>query len=244
MNANATLICWSEAMQLLRESGDDLILNQFLNHANYVVLDCFETLEPDELPITNVDLLFFLGIVRDCCSAPDFLRAVLDRRPDLSVFDQMISVRASRKAVLLCAEPDDTKMYRALSTILGLTRNYFLDKLDNDATVGFVCFREAMKLLDSVEHSTRMSPGDYREAIARPDSAEHFITMTLLHYANHTALMALTSRRQRPAADLDLYFFTTVMERFYRDHDFLRRVLNGEDLRWFSDGTPTDHLFA
>lgn len=40
---------------------------------------------------------------------------------------------------------------------------------------------------------------------------------------------------REPVADFDLKFFVEVMIEFCRDHESLKKILAGEDLRWFDD---------
>jgi hypothetical protein len=212
-----TLLRWDEARNRLHDVSSDLILAQLSNNAHFVLLETLKANNPKMMPVSSFDVFFFLGVVGELCRDRGFLRAVLDQGPQesLAQFEiQMAGVRTSEKVCALShqletGQIEERNLYRDLGSILSRPRDSF------DQLVGFVRFEEAMRLLAAIANS---------------------ITRTLMHYSNWIALMGLTSRNHRAVGEFDLCFFTGTMERFFSNHDFLKRVLNGENLGWFPDG--------
>jgi hypothetical protein len=46
---------------------------------------------------------------------------------------------------------------------------------------------------------------------------------------------AYANSKKKPISDFDLRFFVDAMLEFCNDHETLKRILAGEDLRWFDD---------
>lgn len=57
----------------------------------------------------------------------------------------------------------------------------------------------------------------------------------LMNLAYYHVVKLYTSGEKILACDSDLSFFMEVMKKVFSDKEYIRRVLNGEDLRWFSD---------
>lgn len=72
-------------------------------------------------------------------------------------------------------------------------------------------------------------------------SEKDLITNQLLNKATMCVVKALANSEKQPIADFDLKFFVEVMIEFCRDHENLKKILAGEDLRWFDEeeiGSP------
>src|SRR6185295_19015037 len=80
-----TLIHVDEAMELLRQSKDDLVMDQLLSYANFVVLGRFKSDSAEELPVADFDLSFYLKAIERFCQEQVFLKAVLAHE-ELSAF--------------------------------------------------------------------------------------------------------------------------------------------------------------
>jgi lipase chaperone LimK len=78
------------------------------------------------------------------------------------------------------------------------------------------------------------------EAIEVLRSIENPITSQLMNIANFEVLKRFLQSKEFPVADFDLRFFMEVMRDFCSDHETLRKVLDGEDLRLFSDDFQND----
>jgi hypothetical protein len=62
------------------------------------------------------------------------------------------------------------------------------------------------------------------------------ITANLMHRAAHVLLLRMMRREKAPAADFDLEFFIEVIQEFVRDHDALRKSLDGSgEEEWLPD---------
>lgn len=229
MEKKVELVRWNEAMKLLKESKDHLMLDQLLNHANYVVIGCLQVDSLPDLPITDFDLDFFLSTVEKFCERPDFLRAVL-RNEEPSEFDSlMMKVRASQRLASANETLDEGRLYSVLASILTLPVSFVENIRNDNSVVKLVRFQEGLTLLGT---------------------ADDPITATLLHYANYLALAGLAPRWEQSNVnypyfkypDFDHYFFIRVMKEFCGKHDFLSRVVEGADLRWFSDNEEVNHF--
>jgi hypothetical protein len=241
MKEQVSLIRWDEAMQLLEATKNVLSLNQLVNYANFIVLGHFNKNQREELPVDDFDLYFFLKTVRDFSVDQSFLKTVLDSG-DLSSFrEQMHQVEISRKLSPVYFRFGERRFYQALiEDFRGYIDRVLINQITADEqtelTIGVVRLREATSFLLDEEFDP--------------------ITATLIHYAHYLAWnnflfgyvwehKMLSFWHPPPAAGFDLYFFMRVMLRFCSDHLFLRKVLNGEDLRWFPDeDDQRDHLLT
>lgn len=76
---------------------------------------------------------------------------------------------------------------------------------------------------------------NWDEAMKLLGSVEDKATSQLMNMANFEVLKRFFQLKHFPAADFDLRFFMEVMLEFCSDHDTLRKILAGEDVRMFSD---------
>lgn len=77
------------------------------------------------------------------------------------------------------------------------------------------------------------------EAMELLRSVNDPITSQLMNMANFAVLRKTLQAKEHPVADFDLRFFFEVMADFCSDHETLRKVLAGEDMRLWSDD-PAD----
>lgn len=63
------------------------------------------------------------------------------------------------------------------------------------------------------------------------------ITGQLMNMANFEVLRKAVQLKEFPIASFDMGFFMDVMKSFCSDHETLRKILSGEDLRLFDDAT-------
>ena len=66
-------------------------------------------------------------------------------------------------------------------------------------------------------------------------SVEDLTTNQLLNKANMCILSKYMQNRELLMSDFDLKFFLEAMLEFCSDHENLKRILDGENLRWFDD---------
>ena len=66
-------------------------------------------------------------------------------------------------------------------------------------------------------------------------SVDDPITSQLMNMANFEVVKKVIELKEFPVASFDMRFFMDVMRSFCSDHDTLRKVLSGEDLRVFED---------
>ncbi len=66
-------------------------------------------------------------------------------------------------------------------------------------------------------------------------SVKDLTTSQLMNIAGTLIIKRYLKQEGLPITDFDLKFFMEVMMEFCGDHDTLRRILDGEDLRWFAD---------
>ncbi|MCI0485598.1 MAG: hypothetical protein L0229_03255 [Blastocatellia bacterium] len=238
MEKNVNLIRWEEAKSLLAKvkEENDLALDQFLNNVNYIVLCHFNSRDPEQLPVTDFDLYFFLKAVEQFFENRDFIRSVIagedlsefrDERHKVSISERLRDYsEAGRRN--LCLRLKDIFKAEMNPSLAKAIFDYYRGKTD-DVPIGLVRMEEAMGLL----------------ARPRGSSSEDRITYKLMHYASYFLWSDVVSGENGPAVDLDLYFSMQVIKEFCEDHAFLKRVLSGEDLRWFSDSDDEgDHLIV
>ena len=60
----------------------------------------------------------------------------------------------------------------------------------------------------------------------------------LMNMAFFQVIKWYTSGEKMIASDFDICFFTEVMKEVFSDKATIQRILNGEDLRWFTDEEP------
>lgn len=229
MSKDSTLIRWNEAMNLLRSSRNLLSLNQLLSYANYLVITRFQSEDSEELPVADFDLYFFLNTVRDFCLDQSYLKAVLDKSDDEADFsslhssfpEQMDKVRSSH----LLWEKYKPFSAKKWEYYVGWKRNFYR------------CSGEALGIYPNKEIISEASIARIKKAFGFLYSSRHPLTDLLMHCAHYAFWNRFLSSRinTQPFGDFDLYFFLKAMEQFCDNHTFLRKVLNGEDLRWSSD---------
>ena len=241
MGEGVTLIRWNEATELLRQVKDDLVMDQLLNYANYVVLKRFQSQGVDELPKADFDLYFYLETVKQICEKRDPLRGVLAKEDSwdfIKYIEQRDELHKSMRLVYYCMteRPDDSSFYKMLDALLETSQSPHLDSpfqpyrnsKSNKEMARLLRWRESMLALSNqIELSHR---GYSLSADNIP-----------LLYSVYVVLRRLREGDEPPAADFDLYFFVRAMQEFFSDHSFLSKILAGEDLRWFSDmDAPTE----
>jgi hypothetical protein len=69
------------------------------------------------------------------------------------------------------------------------------------------------------------------EAMELLNSVEDLTTSQLMNRANFVVLRRFNEEGQLPVADFDLRYFMEIIHEFCSDHESLRRILQGEDLR-------------
>ena len=82
----------------------------------------------------------------------------------------------------------------------------------------------------------------HERSLLRQDEAWEFlrntrdpITNQLLNCAVFHIIQRFISNQSAPIADLDLRFLLEALEGLFNDHETLKRILNGEDLRWWTN---------
>jgi hypothetical protein len=60
-------------------------------------------------------------------------------------------------------------------------------------------------------------------------------TNQLLNKATMCIVHTYMNSKEQPVSNFDLRFFVEAMLEFCNDHETLKRILAGEDLRWFDD---------
>jgi hypothetical protein len=74
------------------------------------------------------------------------------------------------------------------------------------------------------------------EAMELLRSVDDSITNQLMNRANFEIIKKFSERRGLPVADFDLRFFMEVMLEFCGQHTVIKKILDGEDLRpWTED---------
>lgn len=231
MKRSVNLTRWDEAMNLLETFKHDLVLCQLLNNANYLVLCRVNATNQEVLPAKDIDLYFLLKAVKRTCWERSFLKTVLSEG-DLWVFDKeirRISISQTLAAEYL-AFGGNQGFYTELDSIFGRPIDEYLRKAianynrdpQGEEPVGLINIAKAMEFL-----------------IPEKEKA----TSTLMYYAHYFVWQGIVYGKNRPSTSFDLYFFMQVMRDFFSNRDFLMRVLEGEDLRWFSDlDSDNDHL--
>jgi hypothetical protein len=73
------------------------------------------------------------------------------------------------------------------------------------------------------------------EAMELLSSVKDLVANQLMNQANFYVIKRFVARETAPASDFDLRFFMEVMEELFNDQEVLRRILNGEDLRIWTD---------
>ena len=76
------------------------------------------------------------------------------------------------------------------------------------------------------------------EAMKLLKSVEDPVTNQLMNMANFEVLRRFLHRDGLPVSDFDLRFFIEAMKDFCSQHDNLRKILAGEDLRAWTDDDP------
>ena len=66
-------------------------------------------------------------------------------------------------------------------------------------------------------------------------SVDDLMVSQLMNLAHFQMVKWYTSSEKPIAGDFDVCFFMEVMREVFSDKETLRRILNGEDLRWWSD---------
>lgn len=66
-------------------------------------------------------------------------------------------------------------------------------------------------------------------------SVKDMTTNQLLNKATMCIVQAYANPDKKPVSDFDLKFFVDAMLIFCSDHENLKKILAGEDLRWFDD---------
>jgi hypothetical protein len=66
-------------------------------------------------------------------------------------------------------------------------------------------------------------------------SVKDQITLQILGMATTCVMRKFIENKHLPVADFDMRFFSEAMLDFCNKHENLRRILAGEDLRWFDD---------
>jgi hypothetical protein len=75
----------------------------------------------------------------------------------------------------------------------------------------------------------------WNEAVAILRSVNDPVTSQLMNVANFEVIRRFSKQEELPNGDFDMQFFMSVLKNFCSDHDTLRRILSGEDLRLFSE---------
>jgi hypothetical protein len=73
------------------------------------------------------------------------------------------------------------------------------------------------------------------EAMELLNSVKDLVANQLMNRANFYVTKRFMARETAPVSDFDLRFFMEVMEELFNDQEALRRILNGEDLRVWTD---------
>lgn len=66
-------------------------------------------------------------------------------------------------------------------------------------------------------------------------SVDDLMVSQLMNLARFQVIKWYTSGEKVIAGDFDICFFMEVMKEVFSDKGTIQRILNGEDLRWFSD---------
>ncbi|MFN0141015.1 MAG: hypothetical protein ACKVQW_13135 [Pyrinomonadaceae bacterium] len=73
------------------------------------------------------------------------------------------------------------------------------------------------------------------ESAKLQNSIQDLITKQLLEMAGTCVMRKFIENKSLPISDFDMRFFSEAMLDFCSSHEDLRRILAGEDLRWFDE---------
>ena len=219
LNEKSPMVGWEEAMDLLG-SLQDMTTSQLLNYATFIVLGYLKN-EPK--PSHRFDFLFFLDCVKEFSANKDFLKSVLDSKAEsfpseYAKIEKDIDLLKGYKCELPSTIETKTD-FTKLSCFVNLNKSpSFLiplfERINRTGHIRLLELHPAMKLISTIENP---------------------ITKQLMHYANFTALYEAFVNPSLLKAEFDLLLFNVLMKDFCADHLYLRKVLDGEDLRWFSE---------
>ena len=83
------------------------------------------------------------------------------------------------------------------------------------------------------------------EASELQNSVKDLVTSQLLSMASTCVMRKFMENTTLPISDFDMRFFSEAMLDFCSKHENLKKILAGEDLRWFDDedmGSPNGRL--
>jgi hypothetical protein len=67
------------------------------------------------------------------------------------------------------------------------------------------------------------------------DSVDDLAVSQLMNLAHYQVVKWYVTGEKYIAADFDICFFMEVMKEVFSDKQTIKRILNGEDLRWFTN---------